>query len=344
MSKPTIISDRAEILLRTLVERYIQDGQPVGSRTLSEASNVNLSPATIRNVLADLEELGLIIAPHTSSGRVPTVGGYRMFVDRLLKLKPLGEGFIEDVKLQLHADDNKSIIDNASSLLSEVTKLAGVITLPRRYTIKLQHVEFLTLSPGKVMVILVGDNQEVQNRIIHTRRSYQPDELHRVANYLNQEFVGKELSSIRKGILDSLQQTRDNMHMLMQTAVEMADNIIQSNQTEDCILAGQVNLMDYAEMGNMDKLKQLFEAFNTKHDILHILDQSIEADGLQIFIGEESGYSAFEDVSVITTPYRSSEGIIGVLGVIGPKRMAYDRVIPVVDITAKILSTHLSSE
>lgn len=344
MSKPTVISDRAEVLLKTLVERYIQDGQPVGSRTLAEESDVNLSPATIRNVLADLESLGLVIAPHTSSGRIPTVGGYRMFVDRLLKLKPLGEGFIEDVKLQLHAEDNKTLIDNASSLLSEVTKLAGVITLPRRQSIKLQHVEFLTLSPSKIMVILVGDNHEIQNRIIHTRRSYQAEELHRVANYLNQEYAGKELGSIRKGILASLQKTRDDMHTLMQTAVEMADTIIQSNQAEDCILAGQVNLMDYAEMGNMDKLKLLFEAFNAKHDILHILDQSIEADGMQIFIGEESGYSAFEDVSVITTPYRSTEGIIGVLGVIGPKRMAYDRVIPVVDITAKILSAHLSSE
>ena len=344
MSKPAIISDRAELLLKTLVERYIQDGQPVGSRTLSKESDVNLSPATIRNIMADLEELGLITAPHTSAGRIPTVGGYRMFVDHLLKVKPLGNAFIEEVKGHLQSNNNKTLLDNASSLLSEVTKLAGVVTLPRRSLIKLQHVEFLNLSPDKVMVILVGDNQEIQNRIIHTRRQYAVDELQRVANYLNQEFAGKELSSIRKGILDSMQRTRNDMHTLMQTAVEMADNIVQTNQAEDCILAGQVNLMDYAEMANMDKLKQLFEAFNTKNDILHILDQSIQADGMQIFIGEESGYSAFDDVSVITTPYHSSEGIIGVLGVIGPKRMEYDRVIPIVDITAKILSAHLSSE
>lgn len=344
MAKPSIINDRAELLLKALVERYIQDGQPVGSRTLSRESEVNLSPATIRNVMADLEELGLIIAPHTSAGRIPTAEGYRMFVDRLLKIKPLGDEFIEEVKGHLQSEDKNLLFNNASSLLSEVTKLAGVVTLPRRSAIKLQHVEFLSLAPDKIMVILVGDDQEIQNRIIHTRRHYATDELQRVANYLNQEFAGKELSSIRQGIFNSMQKTRDSMHTLMQTTVEMADKIIQTNQAEDCVLAGQVNLMDYAEMANMDKLKQLFEAFNTKNDILHILDQSIQADGMHIFIGEESGYSAFDDISVIATPYRSANGIIGVLGVIGPKRMEYDRVIPVVDITAKILSAHLSSE
>ncbi len=337
------INDRALTLLKTLVERYIQEGQPVGSRTLARESGMNLSPATIRNVMADLESLGLVTSPHTSAGRVPTVQGYRLFVDRLLTVRPVDTETVSRFREELAASqDPEEVIDAASSLLSEVTRLAGLVMLPRRERITLRHIEFLHLSPRRVLVILVINDQEVQNRIITTQRDYTPAELQQVANYLNAEFAGRELESIRSGIIESMQQTRDDMHALMQTAVDMADRVVRSSREGDCVIAGGTNLMDYAEMADVDKLRQLFEAFERKLDILHILDQSIEADGLQIFIGEESGYSALGDCSLVTTPYKVDGDVIGVLGVIGPTRMAYDRVIPVVDMTAKILGSLLS--
>ena len=305
---------------------------------------MNLSPATIRNVLADLEDLGLVASPHTSAGRIPTVQGYRLFIDRLLTIKPLRSNVVDHLKLKLDTAERQKVIGSASSLLSEVTNLAGLVMLPRRASVILQHIEFLPLTANRILVILVVNNQEVQNRIIHTDRQFSAEELHTVANYLNKEFAGKELNSIRQHIVSSLQQTRDDMHTLMQTAAEMADQIVKTSQSDDYVMAGETNLMHYAEMADMDKLRQLFEAFSTKRDILHILDHSIHADGVQIFIGEESGYSAFGECSLVTAPYKVEDQVVGVLGVIGPTRMAYDRVIPVVDVTAKILSSLLSSD
>lgn len=339
-----IINDRARALLKTLVERYIEDGQPVGSRTLARASGMNLSPATIRNVMADLEEQGLVVSPHTSAGRVPTVQGYRLFVDRLLTVKPLQDSAVDRLRQQLDQGDRQQVIDSASALLSELTNLAGVVMLPRRGSVRLQHIEFLPLTSEQVLVILVVDGQDVQNRIIRTDRPFSVEELQEVANYLNAEFAGKELSSIRGQILASLQETRDALHTLMQTAADMADQIVSSNVSEDYRLAGETNLMHYDEMADMEKLRQLFEAFHAKRDVLHILDKSIHAEGMQIFIGEESGYAVFDDCSVVAAPYKTGDEVLGVLGVIGPTRMAYDRVIPVVDVTAKILGSLLSSD
>jgi len=336
------INDRALTLLKTLVEHYIQEGQPVGSRTLARESGMNLSPATIRNVMADLENLGLVTSPHTSAGRVPTVKGYRLFVDRLLTVQPLDADMVSRFHEELAASQNlEEVIDSASSLLSEVTRLAGLVMLPRRERMVLRHIEFLHLSERKILVILVINDQEVQNRIITTQRDFSPAELQQVANYLNAEFAGRELESIRSGIIESMQQSRDDMQALMQTAVDMADQVVRSSREGDCVIAGGTNLMNYAEMADVDKLRELFKAFERKLDILHILDQSIEAEGLHIFIGEESGYSALGDCSLVTTPYQVDGDVIGVLGVIGPTRMAYDRVIPVVDMTAKILGSLL---
>ena len=344
MSNVPIINDRARTLLKTLVERYIQDGHPVGSRTLARDSGMKLSPATIRNVMADLEELGLVVSPHTSAGRIPTAQGYRLFVDRLLTIKPLRSNVVDQYKLKIDTSERQKVIGSASALLSEVTNLAGLVMLPRRGSVILQDIEFLPLTANRILVILVINNQEVQNRIIHTDRQFSSEELHRVANYLNAEFAGKELRTIRQHIVDSLQQTRDDMRSLMQTAAEMADQIVKTSQSDDYIMAGETNLMHYAEMADLDKLRQLYEAFNTKRDILHLLDHSIHAEGVQIFIGEESGYSAFDGCSLVTAPYKVEDQVVGVLGVIGPTRMAYDRVIPVVDVTAKILSSLLSSD
>ncbi len=344
MTKP-VINERARTLLKCLVERYIRDGQPVGSRTLAKEMELGLSPATIRNVMSDLEELGFIKAPHTSAGRIPTVQGYRLFVDSLLRVKPLHSKDIDKLQLEFNIGQNsENVINYASSLLSSFTRMAGVVTVPKRGQIKLRHVEFLPLGSNRVLVIIVINEQEVQNRVIQTARSFSESELQQAANYLNREFTGQDLLAIRTSLVNTMQATREDMRNVMMTAIQMADQVLETSKNDDFILAGQTNLMSYAEMGDVDKLKHLFEAFNTKQDILHLLDQSIHAEGIQIFIGEESGYEALGDCSVITAPYRAKDDIIGVLGVIGPTRMAYDRVIPIVDVTARLLSSVLSPE
>ena len=335
-------SERAEALLKTLIERYIQEGQPIGSRVLAQDSGLDLSPATVRNVMAELEEMGLILAPHTSAGRIPTAKGYRMFVDSLLTVQPMQNTIIETIKQQLSTTaDTDGVINNASSMLSEITQLTGIVTLPKRESTRLEHIEFMRLSAKRILVILVVNGQEIQNRVINTDRDFSPAELQQSANYLNAEFAGQDLASIRSKLLASMQQARDAMQQLMQDTMNIADQVLNSSRDDDYVLAGQTNLMSYDEMCDIDKLRNLFEAFNSKRDILHILDESIHADGMQIFIGGESGYQVLDDVSVVTTPYKVDDDVIGVLGVIGPTRMAYDRVIPIVDVTAKLLSSVL---
>jgi len=339
------LNERSQQLFKVLVEHYINDGQPVASKTLSNDEQINLSPATVRNVMADLEDLGLIISPHTSAGRIPTPQGYRLFVDNLVTVKPLRGKEVENLRNEMGIDDSQeALLTRASSLLSGMTKMAGVVTIPRREAVILRHIEFLPLTSNRILVILVVNEQEVQNRVIHTERAFSASELTQTANYLNQEFMGKDLSHIRQSVLDNMKQERDDMQQIMKMAIQMTDNVVNDQNHEDYVMAGQTNLMDYAEMADMEQLRQLFDAFNTKRDVLHVLDQSIQAEGMQIFIGEESGYSAFESCSVITAPYKVSNELVGVLGVIGPTRMAYDRVNPLVDVTAKLLGSLLSSE
>ena len=343
-SSPIILDERAQNLLKVLIERYIKEGTPIGSRTLSRDSGMKFSPATIRNVMADLEDLGLIISPHTSAGRVPTVQGYRLFVDNLVTVKPLKNNLIEKLKQELNSDSSADVINRASALLSSVTQMAGVVMIPRREQLTLRQIEFLPLSGRRVLVVLVANQQEVQNKVIHTDREYSQAELQQAANFLNQEYTGKDLNKIRELLLGSMQKAREDMNRLMMTAMSVTDQVLKEKRNSDYIMAGETNLMSYAEMGNVDKLRQLFEAFTTKNDLLHLLDKSIHSDGMQIFIGEESGYSVLDECSVVTSPYRVEDKIVGVLGVIGPTRMAYDRVIPIVDVTAKLLSSALSSE
>ena len=339
------LNERSQQLFKVLVEHYINDGQPVASKTLSNDEQINLSPATVRNVMADLEDLGLIISPHTSAGRIPTAQGYRLFVDNLVTVKPLRGQAVDKLRKEMGVDESQEgLISKASSVLSGMTKMAGVVTIPRREAMILRHIEFLPLTSNRILVILVVNEQEVQNRVIHTDRAFTESELTQTANYLNHEFIGKDLSQIRQSVLNSMKQERDAMQHIMKMAIQMTDNVVDEQNNDDFIMAGQTNLMDYAEMANMEKLRQLFDAFNAKRDVLHVLDQSIQAEGMQVFIGEESGYSAFESCSVITTPYKVSEEVVGVLGVIGPTRMAYDKVIPLVDVTAKLLGSLLSSE
>jgi len=338
------LNERALYLFKTLVERYIRNGQPVGSRTLSRDSGLDLSAATVRNVMADLEELGLLHSPHTSAGRVPTVRGYRLFVDSLLTVERLDVLAASRLRDGLGSDANvESLIESASELLSEVSSLASVVTLPRHEQITLRHVEFLPLSGTRVLVILVVNDSEVQNRIIHTARKYRRQELDEAANYLNRLCVGRNLMELREFVLDELRATRKSMNTMMSAAVEMADKaFVAEPEGDDVLVSGQTNLMGYGELADMDKLRQLFDAFREKRDLLHLLDQSLRARGVQIFIGSESGYDVLDSCSVVTAPYGTAEdGVVGVLGVIGPTRMAYERVIPLVDMTARLLGAAL---
>lgn len=343
MSVPEI-SERAQQLLKALTERYIREGQPVGSRTLARDAGLSLSPATIRNVMADLEELGLVSSPHTSAGRMPTVQGYRMFVDTLLTVQPLETQIVEEMKSTLDTDTlTEKLMGSASELLSDVTRMAGIVSLPRRQHAALQRVEFLPLSERKVLAILVISNKEVQNSIIDTERDYSASELQQVSSYLNEQFAGRELSEVRARLLAELRETRESLDRMMQSALEMADQVLGSaEQGDDYVLAGQTNLLDFEELSNAETMRHLFEAFNEKSHILKLLDQSVQSEGVQIFIGEESGYKMLDECSVVTAPYAVDGQVLGVLGVIGPTRMAYERVIPIVDATARILGAALN--
>jgi heat-inducible transcriptional repressor len=338
------LTERAQYLLKALTERYIREGQPVGSRVLARDAGLKLSPATIRNVIADLEELGLVRSPHTSSGRVPTVQGYRLFVDTLLSVQPLEHSLVDTLKRNLDADANtKELMETASTLLSDVTALAGIVTLPRQQHASLKRVEFLPLSEKKVLAVLVINDKEVQNSILHTERNYSAAELQQFSNFLNEQFAGKELRAVRAKLLEELRETRETLDRMMATALNMADQVLgTAEQGSDYVLSGQTKLMDFTELCNVNTLRQLFQAFNEKRQILGLLDQCVENEGVQIFIGEESGYQILDECSLVTAPYTVGGQIVGVLGVIGPTRMAYERVIPIVDATARILSSALN--
>ena len=339
------LPERSLYLFRLLVEKFILDGQPVGSRTLARESEFDLSPATVRNIMSDLEEMGLLQSPHTSAGRIPTVKGYRLFVDTLLRVNALNQQEIDRIAEELGAvQDTRSLLQRTSSMLSDITHLAGIVMLPRQENQALKHVEFVSLSDNRVLVILVINDSEIQNRIIHTARVYSTTELQQASNYLNDLFAGKDLKAIREEILRELKRMKENVNEIMQTAIVMAQQaFITNSKHDDYVLAGQTNLMDVAELCDVERLKKLFNSFNQKRDILHLLEQSINAKGLQIFIGEEAGYDVLHNCSVVTSPYEVDGQILGVLGVIGPTRMQYQRVIPIVDITAKMLGSALNS-
>lgn len=344
-SKP-VPSDREQHLLRVLIQRYIRDGQPVGSRTLSKDSGLDLSPATIRNVMSDLEEMGLVSAPHTSAGRIPTPKGYRLFVDTLVRYRPPGDGEIRKIERQIKGDIDSpgSLVTAVSSLLSEFTSMAGVVSIPKPSQVTLRQIEFLPLSENRILVILVTNDREVQNRILHTDRNYAASELQQAQNFINEHYAGADLPSVRQQLLDDLEKTRNSMNQAMHDIIAVAHSAMDSaaHPSEEYVLAGETNLMDFAELSDIDTLRRLFDAFSRKRLILDLLDRSISAEGVQIFIGEESGYDIFDDCSVVTAPYHVDDDTIGVLGVIGPTRMAYDRVVPIVDVTAKLLESALS--
>ena len=340
-------NERAGQILRALVQSYIHDGNPVGSRTVAKSSELSLSSASIRNVMSDLEELGFIAAPHTSAGRIPTPRGYRFFVDTLLKLQQPVATDVNKLQEQIAVDDSgdaRELASSVSSLLSTMTDMAGLVTLPRASQVILRQVEFLPISNRRVLAILVVNDHEVQNRILSLDREYSESELKRAANFLNQTYAGKELNQVRELVLEEMRTTQESMNQLMINTITIAQQALKvDEQQPEYVMSGEAQLMNFDELSDIDKLKQLFEAFNQKREILGLLDQSIVADGVKIFIGEESGYQLLDDCSIVTAPYRVEDEIVGVLGVIGPTRMAYERVIPIVDITAKLVGAALKT-
>ena len=346
-SRDDALGERAQHLLRALIESYIRDGQPVGSRALSRESGLQLSSATIRNVMADLEEHGFVASPHTSAGRVPTDKGYRFFVDTLLERRPLDDVVSAEIQRQLEASQaSGDLIATASQLLSSVTQLAGVVTVPRTREASITHIEFVGLSENRALVVLVFNEREVQNRVIQLERHYPPDELKRASNFLNEQFRGRSPREVRQEILRQLSEASAHVNQVMLEAIAVAQQVFEAGSGEErlaYVIKGETNLMGVAELTSVEKLRRLFEAFNEKRDFLQLLDHSLKAEGVQIFIGHESGYQILDDCSVVTAPYAAGNNVVGVLGVIGPTRMAYERVIPIVDLTAKLLGAALNS-
>jgi heat-inducible transcriptional repressor len=335
-----MLDKRAQVLLKTLIERYITEGQPIGSRTLSKYSGLDLSPATIRNVMSDLEEMGFIASPHTSAGRVPTPAGYRFFIDTLLVVKQLESGELRELEGQLHPDNPQRVIHLASQLLSQLTQFAGVVMTPRR-AVSFKHVEFLKLSEKRVLLIVVTPDGDVQNRILFTERDYLPSELIEAANFINQHHAGQSFEEVRARLQNEVRDLRQDMVKLMNAALEAGSALAEGG--EQYVVSGERNLFAVRDLSqDVGRLKQVLELFERKTSLLQILDLSLRGQGVQIFIGGESGVSAPDDVSVVTSPYKVDGEVVGTVGVIGPTRMAYDRVIPIVDVTAKLLSSALS--
>lgn len=335
--------DRTQHLFKTLVECYIRDGQPVGSKALVKEADLCLSSATVRNILAALEERGLLASPHTSAGRVPTQLGYRLFVDRLLTVEPLAHEAVARLEDELRGElSPRDLVAKASQFLSELTQHTGLVMVPRRDLIEIRHIEFLPLGASRVLVILVFSNNDVQNQIIQTERAYSEVELVQAGNYLNHRFAGRSLSAIADELISAMQADKADMDGLMQTALDIAAKTFEATPSGDYVLSGEANLLSMAESTGVGRLRELFEAFNAKRDILHLLEGCRHNDGVQLYIGAESGLNPFEDLTVVTAPYEANGRVLGRLAVIGPTRMAYQRVIPLVEVTARILSSALN--
>jgi heat-inducible transcriptional repressor len=345
LQSETMLDDRAKTLLKALVERYIADGQPVGSRTLSRASGLDLSPATIRNVMADLEELGLIASPHTSAGRIPTARGYRLFVDTMLTARPIDLQTVAPelaaAREQLHPDQPQRVIAQAATLLSNLSSFVGVVSAPRKAGL-IHHIEFLRLGERRVLVILVAPDGDVQNRVIFTARDYTQTELIEATNFLNAHYTGLAIEEVRERLKHEVDALRGEIAQLMQAAVQAGEEL--AGRSENVIVSGEHNLLGVQDLGHdMAGLRRLFDVFEQKTELMRLLDVSSRAEGVRIYIGGESQVVPFEELSVVTAPYEVDGRIVGTLGVIGPTRMAYDRMIRIVDITARLVGNALSS-
>lgn len=337
---------RAQTLMKTLVETYISSGQPVGSKTLLEQSQLSVSPATIRNVMHDLEAMGLLASPHTSAGRIPTAQGVRLFVDQLLTVKDVESRYQEQLKSQLQqATETGQMLNSVTNMLSQMTNMAGLIRVPRRDVTRVSQVEFVPLSQQKVLVILVLDNGEVQNRVIQLDVDISREELQQAANYVNHHYAGKELDTVRRELFEELKSDKAQMDEMMASMMAVAEKGFGGEKLEDEVqISGKSQMLNYVGTGDISDLQSVFDAFAEKTQMLGLLDKCLSADGVQLFIGEESGYDVLNQCSVVGAPYSIDGQAVGVLAVVGPTRMAYDKVIPIVDVTAKILSSALKSE
>lgn len=332
-----MLDERAKLLLKALVERYIADGQPVGSRTLSKESGLDLSPATIRNVMSDLEELGLIVSPHTSAGRIPTARGYRLFVDTMLTVK-------QGSQYSLHSlapDQPQKVLSNAANLLSSLSQFVGVVVAPRRSSV-FRHIEFLRLSERRMLVIIVSPDGDVQNRVIFTAVDYSQSQLVEAANYLNTNYIGLAIEEVRERLKNEVESLRSEIASLMQAAVAVSSEAITDTH-DDVVISGERNLLSVTDFSqDMGHLRRAFELFEQKAQLMRLLEVAGQAEGVRIFIGGESQVVPFEELSIVSSPYEVDGRIVGTLGVIGPTRMAYDRMIQIVDITSKLVSNALS--
>lgn len=340
------LDSRAENVLKNLVETYIQDGQPVGSRKLSKLPSLGVSSATVRNVMSDLEDLGLIRAPHTSAGRIPTSLGYRIFVDSMIKATPLAAKSVTELAKKFTSEaDPEALLAHASDVLSELTQFAGMVVLPNYSLTRFHQLEFMRLSENRILAILVTADGRVQNRVLPVTQAFSDSELVEAANFFNHRYRGNTLDDVRRMVIKDMQTDNDEMHRINQSAIQAASRVIQEEdkaRQSDMVFSGEQKLLDVPDLCQITTLQKLFDAFKTKRDLLDLLDRSMKAQGVSVFIGEESGYSALGECSVIASPYEVDGKVIGTLGVIGPTRMAYDEVITVVDITAKLLSNALT--
>jgi len=344
MAKDLELDPRAQILLKSLISSYAKDGQPVGSKALAEHSALDVSSATIRNIMAKLEDFGLVNSPHTSAGRVPTEAGYRFFIDSLLEVKKAGkntEQSVEQAFAKKHS--NTDLIQSASGMLSQMTQLTGLITLNKAPQSIIKQIEFITLSETRILVVLVLNKDEVHNKIIELKRRFSETELQQAAQLINTFFVGKDFITAREDVLIQMHHLKNEVNDMMASVMDVMDNVCAAHDDE-LMMSGETNLMQFNELSDMNKLKGLFDAFHQKQDLLHLLDSCHNADGVEIFIGSESGYSVLHDCSLVSAPYSVDGKVLGVLGVIGPTRLAYDKVIPVVDVTAKLLSSALNTQ
>lgn len=340
------MNERKQKLLMALVERHIRDGHPVGSKTLAEDHRIKASAATIRNLMAELEDKGVLYSPHTSAGRVPTAAGYRLYVDSLLAsasmAQPQAHGLKKELSALLVPDQGRSeLLGRASRVVAELTRMAGVVVVPKREQVTLRQVEFLPLSDKRVLVVLVLNRAEVQNRIIVTEREYQPAELQQAANYINASYQGYTLAAICSDLLANMQADQHSMNGMMQTTLDVCAKGLQSEEGDDYLLAGETNLLGNVDVTTIDTLRDLFDTFTHKRDMLHLLERANRAEGVQIYIGREAGHDAFANYSLVASSYQGANDALGVLAVVGPTRMDYEHVIPTVDVTARVLTAAL---
>lgn len=345
MSEKYELDQRAQLLLKQLINQYTQDAQPVGSKNLAQLSGLDVSSATIRNIMSKLEHLGLVDSPHTSAGRIPTQAGYRFFIDSLLEVNDLGKQARQSISDSFGLDKTSSgLIKSASDILSNITHLTGVVSLTHTSPAEIRHIEFMRLSEQRILVILVIKKDEVHNKVIQADRDYSDDELKRATQTLSRYLIGKNFHDARHQLLDELSELKTDVNAIMETVLGVMEEVCNDSGNDELLTSGESNLLEYAELSDINKLRDLFNVFNEKKDLLKLLDGCTSAEGVEIFIGSESGYSVLSDCSVVGAPYQVNGEIVGVLGVIGPTRIAYEQVIPVVDVTAKLLSSALNSQ